>query len=249
MTYDPNIYFLEIAVTYVCNVRCANCCTLSTQAKTTRSEDISLDQIKKFLAESVAAGHLWKWIKLHGGEPTIHPQFIEICQVLAEYRDEHNPGVRLSVCSNGSNPEKVDQALKLGFDPQVSVKIGINRDASGNMIPYIPVNESPKDIGRIAPSGCYIASDCGIALNNSGFWPCAPCAGAARVFEYEAPVKHVADLTVDRLKQLYTHCDHCGFALTDRPRSTTQVTSKTWEEKLASYYAKSKPGDPRPDSQ
>jgi hypothetical protein len=239
VTYEPNIYFVEIALTYVCNVRCANCCTLSTQAKTTRQEDLSLDQIKQFVEESVAANHRWQWIKLHGGEPTLHPNFIEVCEVLAAYKRDHNPGVRLSVCSNGSNPKKVEAALALGFDPQVSVKVGVNKDASGNMIDYVRVNESPKDLGLSASSGCYIARDCGIGFNHQGFWPCAPCAGAARVFDYAPPVEHVADLTADRLKKLYSHCDHCGFAVS-RPRSVSQVTSPTWESKLVAYNAKSR---------
>lgn len=248
MTYEPNIYFLEIALTYVCNVRCANCCTLSTQAKTTRSEDLSADDIRKFVAESVAANHQWRWIKLHGGEPTIHPQFLEICKILVDYRATHNPGVRLSVCSNGSNMDKVQAALDMGFDPQVSVKVKTNVDGSGNPIPYVRVNESPKDIGLEPDSGCNIAVECGIGLNNLGFWPCAPAAGAARVFDYTAPVKSVMDLTAEKLKTLYSHCDHCGFAVASRrPRSVEQVNSPIWQEKLDAYRAKNQPAHSHAD--
>jgi len=235
MRYEPNLGLLEIAITYVCNVKCNNCCTLSTQAPTQMTENITLEAIQRFIAESVEVSYPWKWIKLHGGEPTLHPEFLEICRLLADYRNQHNPTCELSVCSNGSRMDKVNAALALGFTPQVSVKVKTNKDISGAWMPYVRVNESPKDLG-MEPIDCYVPNDCGLGLNNDGFYPCAPIAGAARVFHYITPCKHVRDITVENLRTLLAHCEHCGFAI-KQPRAAEQVTSPTWDAKLKEYNA------------
>jgi len=239
--FEPNLEYLEVALTYLCNVACANCCALSPQAppKDRKTEDMNLDDITRFIHETVQANYRWSWVKLHGGEPTLHPQYKEIVTALAAWRNASSPGTRLSVVSNGRSPELVRFAMEHGFTDLVSVKIGTNAapDDKGKLVPlpYVPVNKSPKDLGVPAPSGCYIAQDCGIALNKQGFWPCAPAAAAARVFGYDAPVKHVQDITAERLKTLYSHCDHCGFALEGEPRVVDQVYSPTWKSLIDRY--------------
>jgi len=234
MTYEPNMSVLEIAITYVCNVSCNNCLALSPQAPTKRDQDMTLEDIERFLAESVACNYPWTWLKLHGGEPTLHRQLMEICHALTAYKTASNPAVRLSLVSNDTNRKRVEEVLAAGFDPQLSYKA-----VGSSAISYVPVNVSPKDIGVSADSGCFIPRDCGISLNNLGFWPCSPSAAAARVFDYEAPVKHVQDLTPERLKVLYSHCDHCGFAIRQE-RTTQQMSSPTWATKLAAYNLKGK---------
>ena len=229
---------VEIAITYLCNVSCNNCLALSPQAPTGREQDMTVEQMQLFISDSIACSYPWKWIKLHGGEPTLHPNYMDFCRMLADYKVQ-NPSVRLSVVSNDSNPQKVAAAGEVGFDPQVSSKVKDNTDKFGNKLEYVPVNVSPLDVGSTPGSGCWVPRDCGIALNNLGFWPCGPAAAAARVFGYEAPVKRVFELLNDgaaKLKTLYKHCDHCGFAIS-MPRSFEQVTSPTWAAKLQAYNA------------
>ena len=235
MIYEPDVLSLEIIITYVCNVSCNNCLALSPQAPTKHDQDMTLGDIQQFISDSIACRYPWKWLKLHGGEPTLHPQFMEFCGALAAYKVQ-NPSVRLSVVSNDSHPERVAMAVALGFDPLISSKVKDNTDKWGNKLAYVPVQVSPVDVGQAASSGCLTPVDCGIALNNLGFWPCGPAAAAARVFGYEAPVKHVQDITAERLKTMYKHCDHCGYAIA-QPRSFAQRTSPTWAAKLTAYLA------------
>ena len=235
MLYEPNLYLLEIAITYICNVRCSNCCTLSTQAPTRHEEDMSVEDVRRFVRESVEIQYPWKWIKLHGGEPTIHPEYESICGVLVEYRNKYNSSCELSVCSNGSRPDKVDYALRLGFTPQVSVKVGSNIDGGGTRMPYVCVNESPADIG-LESVDCHVPKDCGLGLDKRGLWPCAPMAGAARVFGYEPACRSVCEIAVAKLELMLAHCRHCGFSVS-RPRSFDPVTTPTWADKLKEYNA------------
>jgi hypothetical protein len=235
MNYELDMGVLEIAITYICNVRCNNCLALSPQAPTRRSEDMTLADIQQFISDSIACRYPWRWIKLHGGEPTLHPQFMDICRAFQEYKVQ-NPAARLSVVSNDSHPDQVAAAMQLGLDPQISSKVKDNTDKFGNKLAYVPVNISPKDMGQPTQSGCWIPEQCGIALNNLGFWPCGPAAAAARVFNYEAPVKRVQDLSVDKLKTMYKHCEHCGFGIVQE-RRFEQITSSTWAAKLETYNA------------
>jgi len=238
MATYPNITTLEIAITYACNVRCANCCSLSTQAPTGRADEMPVETIERFIAESIEAAYPWGYIKLYGGQPTMHTRFMDICRLLAAYRDDHHHSLGLGVVTNGSDQEKIRASEELGFGRWESVKVKTNADAAGNAIPYITINRSPKDIGLEAPSGCWVPAECGICMTNDGFWACSPIAAASRVFGYESEVKHVGDITTAALVAQYYHCDHCGYAAPDEPRAVEQVTSETWQKKLEDYNAK-----------
>jgi hypothetical protein len=234
----PNIRALEIATTYVCNVRCANCNSLCSQAPASRDLDITTNQIKELVSDSVLIGYPWEWIKLHGGQPTLHPDFFEICEVLADYKRKSNKGVKLAVVSNGHEGDKLKKVEEMGFEGLVSVKVKTNVYQDGTPIPYVTVNASPVDLGMKGTKGCFVPSDCGICFNNLGFWLCSPLGAAARVFGYQSSVKRVADISVERLVNNYYHCDHCGYGISGCPRSVAQVTSKEWADKLKKYNEK-----------
>jgi len=230
MSNVPRIRSLEIAITYVCNVKCHNCNSLCTQAPVKQSTDMTVDQVRRFVDESVACSYPWERLLLFGGEPTLHPNFLDICTLLYDYRLQHNRRVSLICCSNGSNPGKVDAAVKMGFEPHVSVKRKTNYPWS-----YEPVNISPVDRGIKGTPGCHWSYDCGIGMNTLGFWPCSPAGAAARVFGYAAPVTSVKDITAERLMTMYSHCDHCGAGLVSEPRAMEQVSSPEWVAKLDAY--------------
>src|SRR5262249_20587376 len=65
--------FIEIDITYACNLNCYNCNRSCEQAPT--GEHMTVEQVERFVAESVAAGKQWKRIRLLGGEPTVHKNF------------------------------------------------------------------------------------------------------------------------------------------------------------------------------
>ena len=238
MTAIPNMGILEIAITYECNVRCANCCSLSTQAPTGRADEMPVETIERFIAESIETAFPWRYIKLYGGQPTMHTRFMDICRLLAAYQDNHRPEVGLGVVTNGSDQEKIRASEELGFARWESVKVKTNADANGNPIPYITTNRSPKDVGLESSRGCWVPVECGICMTNDGFWACSPIAAASRVFGYESAARHVGDITSEDLIAQYHHCDHCGYGTPNEPRAVEQVTSETWQKKLDDYNAK-----------
>src|SRR6185295_6961676 len=101
---------LELDITYACNLHCFNCNRSCEQART--NEHMSVDQVRHFLAESRDRRQKWSMIRVIGGEPTIHPQFLEIVGLLAEYCRNDSPRTRIVVCTNGFG-DKVQRILAM----------------------------------------------------------------------------------------------------------------------------------------
>jgi MoaA/NifB/PqqE/SkfB family radical SAM enzyme len=69
--------FLSIHVTDLCNSQCSFCVVGSPlQAK----ETVEYSSIVRFLEEN--AHHGWNAVNLHGGEPTIHPRFLQLLELI-----------------------------------------------------------------------------------------------------------------------------------------------------------------------
>ncbi|MBU1147432.1 MAG: radical SAM protein, partial [Candidatus Omnitrophica bacterium] len=80
---------IQIDVTYVCNLKCNNCVRSCKQAPT--SQRMTVEQIKKFIKESIDNNIKWEKMRLMGGEPTLHPDILEIVQLLIDYRKIYCP--------------------------------------------------------------------------------------------------------------------------------------------------------------
>ena len=80
--YRRSRKFIEIEITYRCNLRCINCDRSCRQAPT--NEQMSVEQIQKFINESVDNNVKWERIRVMGGEPTLHPDIFEILNLLLE---------------------------------------------------------------------------------------------------------------------------------------------------------------------
>lgn len=91
--------YIELDLTYRCNLQCRNCNRSCTQAPSRC--DMPVAAIAAFIRESVATGRSWERIRLLGGEPTLHPDFTSIIKMLMDYRFSANPGLRIVVCTNG----------------------------------------------------------------------------------------------------------------------------------------------------
>ncbi len=80
---------IEIDITYRCNLRCVNC--NRSIARAPENLDIQVDKIAKFAEDSLRRSVRWRRIRLLGGEPTLHPQFMQIVELLRSYRATGNP--------------------------------------------------------------------------------------------------------------------------------------------------------------
>ena len=219
---------LEIDVTWACNLDCDNCNRSCGQAPTT--ERMTLEQIRRFVADSVARGVLWERIRLLGGEPTLHPEFVEILGALRAYRDAHSPDTRLEVATNGHGAR-----VRAVLD-RIPADVGVIDTAKRSHVQpgFKSFNVAPQDLPAYRRTdfrnGCWIIDRCGSGLGPHGFYPCAIAAGIDRVAGFDvgrktfpADADGMEDL-LDRFCRLCGHFKREREGPLDGPR-----TSPSWD--------------------
>ena len=165
----------EIDITYACNMKCYNCNRSCTQAPT--GQHMTVGQVRRFLEESVDRNIRWKRVRVVGGEPTIHPKFLEIMGLLLEYRRQHSPDMRIEVTTNGHG-EKVNRVLS-----SMPAGIVINNSAKESEVqPHFDTfNIAPVDVNTYRNAdffnGCQVAVSCGVGVTPYGYYPCAVAGG------------------------------------------------------------------------
>jgi hypothetical protein len=192
---------IQIDITYACDLRCFHCNRSCAQAPT--EERISLERVRAFTQESAGRGLRWKQIWISGGEPTLHPELLEICDVLAAWRREHSPETRLTMVTNGRS----------SLRPQgISVR---NSGKTERFQPhFLPFNLAPCDEPQFSRSdfrnGCKILSVAGIALTPRGYYPCAVAGGIDRVFGFGLERAAIPDEGDEMRAELERLCALCG---------------------------------------
>lgn len=233
---EPNLKTLVIHITYRCNGACDNCSNLCYQARS--NEDMSVERIMKIFSESIELDYKWNKIVLQGGECTLHPDFDIICDMLLTYKIYNNPTCVIAICTNGY-ATKTKKAVEYWGQKGFLIENSYKSDNIMNKIDkydYIPVNVAPIDIGyNLSKLGCFQSSDCGLTVNNHGYWECSPAAAACRVFDFFKPIGvSLKDVTTENIQNCFdNHCKYCGFMLPFRVKD--QTTSKTWEKYLEKY--------------
>ena len=140
--YERNRYEIELDITYSCNLKCFGCNRCCGIAP---SDDcLSLEQIRKFIRESTARGVPWKAIKVVGGEPTMHPQFLLIIEELLTFKALQCPEVTIHVFSNGFGKRVNDMLARVGSDVVVW-----NSAKNSHEYLFQTINLAPKDSIRI----------------------------------------------------------------------------------------------------
>lgn len=229
--------FVEIDITYRCNLRCANCNRSCTQVPS--DIELPIERIAAFVRESLETGARWRRIRLLGGEPTLHREFFSILELLLAYRDRHNPCMRIVVCTNGCG-RRVNRVLtRLPHGIEVKNTFKTDRQRL-----FRPFNRAPADSlwYRFADysSGCRILEECGIGLTPSGYYPCAIAGGIDRIFGFGMGRKTLpapGDPMFDHIATFCPLCGHFGFSWPTRQAKL----SSTWKQAYAAARKKTNP--------
>jgi len=229
---------IEIDITYRCNLRCLNCNRSINTAPSNQS--MTTAQIREFIDDTVAAGK--KWIRILGGEPTLHPEFRQIIVMLREYRSRHNPGCSIEVVTNGHGPAVQAQLDWLPADIFIE-----NTAKQGNVTPFFrPFSTAPIDDERYRKAeyrnGCQVVSSCGMGLGPTGYFQCTVAAGIDRVTGMGIGRRRLPSDGDDLHDQMLATCRLCGrfkdghFIPKDlRPSLREQLVSPTWAKIYEEY--------------
>ena len=209
--FTPDRKYIEIDITYKCNLKCINCNRSCTQSPS--HEEMPVSMIEDFIQQSVRENIQWKRIRILGGEPALHGSIFEIVDLLVNYRSVHNPGVRLIIGTNyyGQNVLRVLEKLP----STVAIKSTLKTSRTNLFKPF---NVAPVDtwFNRFSDysCGCRIISDCGLGLTPSGYYMCAVAGGIDRIFRLDLgrnAIPDSSDSLTDQMRALCKLCGHFGF--------------------------------------
>lgn len=220
---------VEVDITYACNLKCFNCNRSCEQDPT--GDRMSIEQMSHFLEESRERGIQWRRIRLVGGEPTSHPQFLEIVNLVLEYRDRFSPKTRIQVTTNGHG-ERANKMLALlppGIDVNNTAKV-TNVQREFDTFNVAPIDVEDYDRADFS-NGCWITQRCGIGVTPYGYYPCAVAGAIDRTFGFNLGRKTLPERHDDMKKELRTFCALCGhFKLPTREVLNGPVMSPTWAQ-------------------
>jgi hypothetical protein len=232
----PSREYVEIDITYKCNLNCINCNRSCTQAPS--NIEMPLSKIEAFLKQSVEEKILWKRIRLLGGEPTLHTRIFDITDLLIAYKERYNPSVRLVLCTNfyGKKVRRTIEKIPKPFAIKSTLK-------SSQVNLFKPFNVAPVDTiyNRFSDYtfGCRIIKDCGLGLTPSGYYMCGIAGGIDRIFQYNMGRKKIPDKSDSLSDQMAAFCCLCGHFGFHWPTRKI-IMSKTWRLAYSRYWSKAR---------
>jgi hypothetical protein len=211
---------LELHITLKCNSACPNCNRLCNIYRD-RTEHMSIEQIQKFIDQAKNNGGINK-LKVLGGEPLLHPQFVEIYNILASAtKDGIINYIKIESNKTVTIP-KVERYNSVWWKgrPQSKKK-------------HLPFLWSPKDLGVVkgAQPNCRVVRRCGYSLDKYGYLPCSCAIMISRLFGNTDLYSHEFPKQVWGLDKL---CQHCIFSMDQEWKSQfacKRLSEHTIEEK------------------
>ena len=207
---------IELNITLACNLSCHSCNRMCDVYKD-RTEHMSLEQIGKFVKH--AKGRTIERIKILGGEPLLHPQFVEIYNKLFTAFRSNRQTKLIKAETNHSLPvPDVQQTYKM-------MVVGVH-PLDKMHLPYL---WHPKDLGFEIPAQpkCRHLCRCGTSLDKYGYLPCSAAIMLVRLFG-------MTDLYRDYLPYkpwgLDRICQHCIFGMPKRWRAKHSKYIKEFPE-------------------
>jgi hypothetical protein len=226
----------EIDITYSCNLKCYNCNRSCEQDPS--NDGMSVGQVRQFVEESRANRIEWRHIRLLGGEPTTHPQFMEILNLVLDYREKYSPKTRVILVTNGHG-ERVNRILSL-LPP--SVEVENSAKITKVQTAFSTFNVAPMDLKEYAgadfSNACSAVSVCGMGVTPYGYYPCAVAGAIDRTFGLNLGRKELPKPGDTMKEELRTFCALCGqFKPLTGEQLNGPVMSPTWVQAYARSHA------------
>ena len=235
--WKPNIHHVELEITTMCSRSCLNCDRSIRQAPS--KEHMSVGQVERFIEESFALDWRWKRIGILGGEPTLHPQFFRVLDVIGDYKKKY-PRCRVELTTNGCGAQ-VEEVLA-----EIPAWVEVwNSAKTSNVNDFVSYNVAPDDLEeyqcRDFSQGCWITNICGLGLSRYGFYPCGAGASLDRVFGFDIGVKSLRDVNVSKMQgMLPLLCRLCGHFKENYGTDlvTDEEISRSWKRAYKNYQVK-----------
>jgi len=195
---------------------------------------MTVEQIKKFVAESIDRKIKWGRIRLAGGEPILHAGLLEIVKELIDYKKIYSPNTRIQLITNGFGKVANDTLPKI---PQQEVET-VNSSKKSEPQLFSPFNKAPQDYLKYKyadySNACAVRSVCGPGLTPYGYYPCAIAGSIDRIFGFDIGRKRMPLPNDSMFDQLQIFCKLCGHFIHAKP-TRKEVMSSTWKKAYKRY--------------
>ena len=205
--YTPKKPQVEMHLTYHCDLACRNCNRLCFLPPQTR--DMTLDDAREFARQTLAID----WhprVLLIGGEPTLHPDFLDFIPICNEFATE------VQVWSNGYSAAAKAILAKVEREGLAYIEKATQKPGGSMNHACQDFFVAPADYGltRDTPCGCHSGYEagCGISVDAEGYTVCC-CGGTVDGFlRLGARTKRLADLFDPAWAAANTKllCNNCG---------------------------------------
>jgi hypothetical protein len=227
--FRPTFDKIGLDITYLCNLKCIGC--HKSLGLCPSNENLSVEQIEKFINESITQSRKWKLIRILGGEPTLHPQIMDIIDLLVAYKRKHSPATILRVDTNGHDP-KVNSILSAMSN---EITFYNTRKKNSKQTQHEAFFCAPVDrlVYRFSDfsNGCAWPFSCGITLSPYGYYFCGAAIGIERIFGFNLGRKELP-LPHDEMREQYRiFCKYCGhFMRFSHEKKYPYRMSATWKK-------------------
>ncbi|MGA2035869.1 MAG: radical SAM protein [Thermoguttaceae bacterium] len=206
--YRPRSDKAEWHLTHRCDLACPNCnraCFLPPQ-----TPDMSVDDGREFCRQAADLDYRPR-IMLIGGEPTLHPDFLEFVKLASAFAGSD----RVEIWSNGFSAQAKELLALVQDHGLAIVQWGTVKRGNASH-PVRDIFIAPADFGETRePCGthaCFADPDCGISVDSGGYTVC--CMGGAidGILGLSVRTRRLADLWDPEFaaRQTRALCDHCG---------------------------------------
>jgi hypothetical protein len=204
-----------------------------------------LEKVLHFVDESLRMNYIWHKIALNGGEPTLHPHFLEIVDIICGYKNNNKKFFNnftkncvVEVVTNGYG-RKVNKVLASITDPCVTIRndfIGKGCSIQNKLDSHFDFYVAPIDLEEYKndafTKGCKFARTCGMAYTDNGFYPCSVSAHIDRVMSLNLGLPTLEDVRNTNMDMmLSSFCKYCGLYKNDKKNNLEgSPMSLTWKE-------------------
>ncbi|MCK9544336.1 MAG: radical SAM protein [Novosphingobium sp.] len=226
---------IGLDITYACNLKCMNCNRLCNCFPRPKSM-LTINDVNQFVSDSEELKKKWQEVTVVGGEPTLHPDFEVIMEILLKYTRKNN--IKLVVLTNGYPVTSPVLQKLVDNNPEIVVA---NTFKSPNVHPsHIPMTIAPVDINFYYEDNnpCDVPVRCGMGMNKNGYFACNSAASIDDVLQLGLGVKCLNDLNEKNLRENAKKiCKYCGYylsemGLTCQGNFDYQIFSPFWKEKI-----------------
>lgn len=234
--YTPrrDIPKLELHLEARCNLSCSACSRASFLAKHPM-ERLTLADVTEVFRQVDELRPRWTpRVIIIGGEPTLHPQFLEICKMSVEWSRCHRPDNFVQVFSNGTTERTRALLERARLEHNCSIPKdewkteSITGENAGSIKWRMDTYVSPTDAGLTFEDHgvCYQASSqiCGVGVYHEGYTLCPPAGPLSALLglpEGLVMTKRIADLFDPVWAERATRiaCEACGYAMDQRGKT------------------------------